>query len=956
MATEAELILKLTDQTQAGFRAIQQSFQQLKAQAKDAEAGVGGLSGKLKEFGSGLVGGFGIGAGFLTVTGAAHMFTGGIRALQDVVTDAVAGLIQLGSQMADLSAKTGLSTDALQEMKFAGSQVGVSVESLTGAITQMQRRLVETPEAFAKLGLSARELIAMKPEQAFAAIAEKIKAIEEPARQTAAAMEVFGRSGATVLPVLKAGYSELANEAHNLGLVLDGDVLGSADRVDDALTKLQAIGEGFSNTLGALIVDNDAFAQTLDDLIVVLGGTLRFINENDEAFSLLAGTITDHLLPGLNAVREVLAHLSVQMEGLPAVTKKTGGFGIFGPMEGPDLGFEKILADGIRQAEKLAKAQEKIDLESKRAMVRAAREAAQQQKRAEQDLFQFRIQTYKLGQKASEEFFNEQERQASENAKKMLASLQEQKAALDDWHSFLVAAQQASDRAFAEMLDDLRGVADAVFDLGDAFGGTLGDVLQFGAGALNVLVNLNDEAVRNQSTIQKLGGAIQGAAAAFQSGSLLGGAAAGASAGAAFGPLGAGIGAVAGGLLGLFGGAKKAREELNKLKDQVIGSHGSLQNFAKAAAKAGVDVSKAFSTKDPKEFKRLVDEANEAMEAQQKRIEGVKTAMGGLELMTKGFAAQMERVGVASEFSQAQFTRLGNFAVASFAGLVRETGDVIGALQQMGGSLDQLVALQQEFGFAASGAFANLLSLRGVVVANEDVAMSISGLNQLMKGLGDAGLITTGILMDLGAQASANFDELINRGVPANQALSLMQPTLQELWEQQKRLGVTYDENTEKLLRQAEEQGLVGDQFLSTNEAMLEVLKILAETLGATLPEALRRMGDAAEHEFGRMGDAAHNAGGAIPGDFGGGGGASAPGFSREGFIPSHPPFGRHIRVSEDEGEFVLKSSTLARLMGSGGGSRTIILQVGARQLAKVVEGGSERGDLAPKSRIRRAG
>lgn len=418
-------------------------------------------------------------------------------------------------------------------------------------------------------------------------------------------------------------------------------------------------------------------------------------------------------------------------------------------------------------------------------------------------------------------------------------------------------------------------------------------------------------------------------------------------AGAAFG-IGKGI------FDSIFGGAKKAREELAKFKDQVVKSYGSMEAFAKTAAKAGVDVSKAFSTKDPKEFERIMKEANAAIDAQKQRLEGLKTAMGGLELLTRSFATFMAKSGEATAGTQEQFTRLGTFAMATFAGLVKETGDVIGALQQMAPSLDSLAQTMTEFGFSASGALGHLLSLRTVVAQNQEVADSISGLNQLMKGLGDAGLITRDLLVEMGAQARDNFDALIAQGVSANDAMALMQPTLQELWERQKQLGATYDENTQKLIDQAEEQGLVGDNMMDVNEQILEVLMAIGEVLGAAIPTSLRRMGDEAETQFGRMAGAAAAAGDAAGGSAGYSRFEPSPGFANEGYIPATPPYGRHIRVSEQEGEYVLKESTLKSLVG--GGSRTIIVQVGSRAIAKVVEGGEARGDVAPKSRLRRAG
>jgi hypothetical protein len=141
-----------------------------------------------------------------------------------------------------------------------------------------------------------------------------------------------------------------------------------------------------------------------------------------------------------------------------------------------------------------------------------------------------------------------------------------------------------------ELLGLVHELAGAVFDLGDAFGGALGGGLKFGAGVIDVFATVNEWAIRaRESTdktafaLQRAGAVAQGAAAAFKSGSFFGGAFAGASAGAAFGPIGAGIGAVAGGLLGLFGSGKKAREEVAKLHAEITKTYGSLEAAKEAA-------------------------------------------------------------------------------------------------------------------------------------------------------------------------------------------------------------------------------------------------------------------------------------------------------------------------------------------------------------------------------------
>lgn len=450
--------------------------------------------------------------------------------------------------------------------------------------------------------------------------------------------------------------------------------------------------------------------------------------------------------------------------------------------------------------------------------------------------------------------------------------------------------------------------------------GKVGGILS-GAGQLLEAFGVSAESGlgRALSAMQDFQGAAQAgvkAFAQFSSGDILGG-------------IGSSLSAISGlvkGFKGLFGGgdeeAKKMAEELKKVKAATIEAFGSMDQFRKTAAAMGVDVERAFSTKNPKEFQKAVDAVNKAMEAHEKRLQAAHDAVGFLEQRMKGFAetidrgglslgeqaqrlehykeklkeaglseeemkrlikeraAALDHAGVATQSAQDGFDRMGRFAIATFAALVAETGNVIGALREMGPSLDQLIELQAQFGFTSSDALTRLMGMRAVIAENEDLAASIEGLNGLMKSLGETGGMNAALFQDFASDAGALYNELIGRGVDADMAMAMMQPTLQQLWEQQQRFGTVTDETTLALIRQAEEQGLVGESMMSVNNQILEVLKILVETVGGTLPDAFRRMGQAARDGFDSVENGANNAANAvnnIPGGGNGGGGHNAP-------------------------------------------------------------------------------
>lgn len=162
----------------------------------------------------------------------------GIAFSVGTVVNFVREMTAFASRMSDVSAQTGIGVEALQALNFAAVGSGVSIDQLATAISQLSKRLIEgspsTVQAVRDLGLSLTQLRSQSPDQAFLAIAEAIKGIPDPMKQSQVAMELFGRSGAQLLPLMKEDLKALTSEAHRTGAVIDEDLIRRADEFDDA--------------------------------------------------------------------------------------------------------------------------------------------------------------------------------------------------------------------------------------------------------------------------------------------------------------------------------------------------------------------------------------------------------------------------------------------------------------------------------------------------------------------------------------------------------------------------------------------------------------------------------------------------------------------------------------------------------------------------------------------------
>jgi hypothetical protein len=187
-----------------------------------------------------------------------------------------------GDQIHKMSARTGIGAQALSELKFAAEQSGATLESVETAARRMQRTIVDAAdgstsavEALDRLGLSAGQLAGLAPEDQFTAIADRLAAIPDPTTRAAAAMELFGKSGTQLLPMLAggaAGIEKLRAEARELGLTIDQHGAEKAAAYSDAMNRMKRAGEAAWMAIGAAVAP---VLTDLADRIAAYAGTVR---------------------------------------------------------------------------------------------------------------------------------------------------------------------------------------------------------------------------------------------------------------------------------------------------------------------------------------------------------------------------------------------------------------------------------------------------------------------------------------------------------------------------------------------------------------------------------------------------------------------------------------------------------------------------------------------------------
>lgn len=165
----------------------------------------------------------------------------------------------VGSQLLDISGRTGASVEALSSLGYAAEQSGSSLEELEGGLKKQSKFLTEAAaggkeqnEVLQRLGLTIGNLAKLSPEDQFRLIGQRLNAIQNPAAKAATAMQIFGKSGANLLPVI-ADLANLEKRAQQLGLIVSTEDAQNADKLGDAWTDLKLVGKALVFQVGAAL-------------------------------------------------------------------------------------------------------------------------------------------------------------------------------------------------------------------------------------------------------------------------------------------------------------------------------------------------------------------------------------------------------------------------------------------------------------------------------------------------------------------------------------------------------------------------------------------------------------------------------------------------------------------------------------------------------------------------------
>ena len=279
-----------------------------KATSKAATAAAGDLEKPAK---SGALMGAAIGAALLTGAAAAVKFS----------KESVDAFKSVAGETAKLSRLTGMTAEESSRLRFALKMTGVDADVFAKSIGKFEKTLVTaaqtgkgTAAMTAALGTSFLDASGkvLPMAQLLPLVADRFKSMPNGAEKTALAMQLFGKTGADLIPFLNKGASglaELAAKSDKFGLTLDSGAISALTRARTAQREWDASLQGLQVPVGATVL------PLLNHLTTGLTGVLSAVRENGAVL----GPVTT-LVGGLAGALGVLAVATKVREGIAAVT------------------------------------------------------------------------------------------------------------------------------------------------------------------------------------------------------------------------------------------------------------------------------------------------------------------------------------------------------------------------------------------------------------------------------------------------------------------------------------------------------------------------------------------------------------------------------------------------------------------------------------------------------------
>lgn len=342
----------------------------------------------------------------------------GLTAFAYAASQTVNALDEIG----EAAQRIGVTTEALSGLQYAAQLSAVSAEELESGMIKLSKAAADGNDAFAAMGVSVTDAHGglKTADVLLGEVAAQFANYKDGAEKTALALEIFGKAGAKLIPLLNAGADGIAQmnaEAAQMGLIVGGDAAQAASDLNDNLDRMQAVvtgslRQGVSDLIplmvtiseymldaaksGGILTSISEGVKIVFQTVAVVGSDVAFVFKSvGKELAAMSAAFSQLVQGNLTAAREIKK--AVRAEGeesrkeldafqakIMGVQNAMSAVGRVGGASADDLG-KKIAAPVVVAATRVKTARARIDKDAQAAL-RAQEQLAEEGKRLAESL------------------------------------------------------------------------------------------------------------------------------------------------------------------------------------------------------------------------------------------------------------------------------------------------------------------------------------------------------------------------------------------------------------------------------------------------------------------------------------------------------------------------------------------------------------------------------------------
>ena len=203
----------------------------------------------------------------------------------------VKSAINTADEYAKLSQRLGIAVKDLGALAHAADLSGVSLDSVAMGVQFLSRNMAEAlasstsgaAQSFKTLDIAVTDSTGnlRDSQDVLNDLADRFAAMPDGAQKTAFAMDLVGRGGAALIPLLNGGSAameEMRAEAEALGLVITEDTAKAAEKFNDDLSRVASGLTGVFNIISAQVLPS--LVTLSEKLVIATKDGVKFFSDN----------------------------------------------------------------------------------------------------------------------------------------------------------------------------------------------------------------------------------------------------------------------------------------------------------------------------------------------------------------------------------------------------------------------------------------------------------------------------------------------------------------------------------------------------------------------------------------------------------------------------------------------------------------------------------------------------